>query len=295
MQDYDKIAEIIEKDYNTVKTVKYLIYVYFLACVAVITLILSLIFGNPISHHQGEESWMGFGDVLLIMLASVIIAWLIGSRQFKKVASRFEHILTEDCDAETFLVFANCGMNKPKPNYERNLEQALRRSYETYCLLGYQACGKFKAAEEFMNTHKGLNRRTVSETKMMAAAERRDSDAFYRAYNEIKEILDASPFKRKTAKWRNKFDFIRAMACEDYEAGLESAKTVKPESRYEEMLYRLWEGECNVGLGRLSEAKECFKYVSENGNTLFAKRKAEKYLNEVLNRAPEKEQPKESE
>lgn len=295
MQDYDKVVEMIEKDYSTVKTVKYLIYVYFLVCVAVITIILSLIFGSPISHHEGEESWMGFGDVLLIMLASVIIAWFIGTRQFKKVASRFEYVLKDDCDGETFLVLANCGMNKPKPAYERNLEQALRRSYETYCLLGYQACGKFKAAEEFMSTHKGLNRRTVSETKMMAAAERRDSDAFDRAYNEIKEILDASPFKKKTAKWRDKFDFIRAMAYEDYESGLKSAKTVKPESRYEEMLYRLWEGECNVGLGHLDEAKKCFEYVSENGNTLFAKRKADKYLNEVLNRAPEKEQPKESE
>lgn len=295
MQDYDKIVKMIEKDYSTVKTVKYLIYVYFLVSVAVITLILSLIFGNPISYHEGDKSWMGFSDVLLIMLASFIIAWLIGSRQFKKVSSRFEHILTEDCDAETFLVFANCGMNKPKPDYERNLEQALRRSYETYCLLGYQACGKFKAAEEFINTHKGLNRRTVSETKMMAAAERRDRDAYDSAYGEIKEILEATPFKRKKAKWVSKFNFIKAMAYEDYEEGLKCAKSVKAENRYEEMLYTLWKGECNVGLGRLNEAEKCFRYVSENGNTLFAKRKADKYLNEVLNRAPIKEQEKESE
>lgn len=281
MQDLKGIEEKIAKGYDQAKIVKYLMYVYFLVFVVIITLVLSLIFGSPITTSD-HESWMGFLDLILIMLAAFGLTLFIGLRQFKRISARYEKILTQDCDAETFLTVATCGMEKPKPDYERNFEQALRRSYETYTLLAYQASGKFRAADEFIEHHKGLNRRTVCETRMMAAAERRDRYDYDDAFEEIRSILEATPFKRRRDRWTRKFDFIKALAYQDYNEGLKCSEKVKPENRYEEMLYTLWKGECLVGLGRLEEAKTCFEHVSKNGNTLFAKRKADKYLEEVI-------------
>lgn len=245
-------------------------------CLAVLTAIVSIFLGSPITHKEeilGITYWVrGWvtGKIYLwflvcILTLIIVMRWKI--KGIQKIFQPFLSVLYHECDPQTLLEQAKQAIEYIKGK-RGSAAKIMRTQMECIYILALDALGQYEDAVEYLNTD-WMSSKKVHDKYLLQI--KRNKLVIEGKKEEYLELYKKLPAKFKKIPLGN----VQKLRMEErYDEALEILRTVTYHNLYEHVAIANAYAHCFIGLGQKDEAIKYLDFVIENGNTMALKQRA---------------------
>lgn len=227
--------------------------------------------------------------LICLIVAQIAGAFVLNSL-FLKDITRFEVILTKDCDSRTFLAEVEKGLSYGEKRHLKGLQMSVYRGFQQLYLSALDAEEQYAAAEDYLENRMpfGKNSRPYAAHKAACLWDRKTHEFLTHREKAIdkKELEALYQTIRKTSKTQTEQPYVDALyhylSGENAQAE-QSLLAYTPRSPYGQVQKQVLLAHLFDEAGKREEEKVCLTYVAKKGGTLpeaqRARRKLEKYGN----------------
>lgn len=226
-----------------------------------------------------------FLSLVLCLLAAQAAAAFFMNSAFLKDITRFEVLLTRDCDSRAFLSEVEKGLSYGEKTDLKGLQKSVYRGFQQLYLSALDAEERYEEAEKYLENKMDFAKDSRPYVAHKEACLWDKETAFYLSCEDRrpdeKHLKALYESVRKTSKTKAELPGVEALyryLCGDAEGAEKILLSYTPGSRYGNVRKQMLLARIYGDAGDKEREIECLEFVAEAGGTLPEKERAKRKL-----------------